>query len=251
MTKITLFIIIVFLAGIYFLIQQDKLEGMKGMGTDRCPNMLIQKGSKYYLYNTKLAEVPGVNPISFNNLEDYVEFIDWQRSQGIRCPVLYVQETYDTQGNITCKVRPCVSEPQGGLPPTTASLDSNATTFPDKPGIPDFTDISTTSDGSTSAIPSSQLSINPNDRYPNLERQLLINAGRNDPPYNQNSYPAYDDTSFYHGVVTPLDQMDINQEAKAISPNAMDPNWGGGDYTQNLIDIDYYKANEVYKVMGE
>ena len=41
------------------------------------------------------------------------------------------------------------------------------------------------------------------------------------------------------------------EEAKAISPNAMDPNWGGGDYTQNLIDIDYYKANEVYKVMGE
>jgi hypothetical protein len=61
--------------------------------------------------------VPGVNPIEFNNLEDYTEFLDWQQSQGIRCPVLYLQETYDTQGNLIYKSRPSVSDLQGGLPP--------------------------------------------------------------------------------------------------------------------------------------
>ena len=27
----------------------------------------------------------------FNNLEEYTEFLEWQRGAGIRCPVLYVQ----------------------------------------------------------------------------------------------------------------------------------------------------------------
>ena len=67
-------------------------KGMSGITGPRCPNLLIQKGCKIYLHNTKIAEVPGVNPIEFNNLEEYTQFIDWQRSQGIRCPVLYLQE---------------------------------------------------------------------------------------------------------------------------------------------------------------
>ena len=33
----------------------------------------------------------------FDNLEDYVEFMDWLRAKGIRCPVLYLEEEYDTQ----------------------------------------------------------------------------------------------------------------------------------------------------------
>ena len=54
----------------------------------KCPNVLIKKDSKYILKNNRKADIPGVNPIEFDNLEEYVEFIEWQRSQGIRCPVL-------------------------------------------------------------------------------------------------------------------------------------------------------------------
>ena len=126
MTLLLLFILIVFLAGLYFIAMYSdpkSLESLTNMMTSpRCPNMLIQKGSRFYLYNSTLAEIPGVNPIEFENLEDYVEFIDWQRSQGIRCPVLYLQHTYDVQGNSAYKVRPSVTEPQGGLPP---SLSTN------------------------------------------------------------------------------------------------------------------------------
>ena len=49
---------------------------------DRCPNILIQKGSELYLHNSRLAKVPGVNPLKFANLEEYTEFMEWQRSQG-------------------------------------------------------------------------------------------------------------------------------------------------------------------------
>ena len=129
----------------------------------------------------------------------YTEFLDWQRSQGIRCPVLYLQKTYDAQGKPVYKVRPSVSDLQGGLPPT-----------------------------GTSPNPTS-----------------LIDATRNDPPYNTNSYPAYDQSSFYVGSTTPLDQMDETQDGLLYSPNAMDTNWGGAEFTQTLVDKGYYAGNEV------
>ena len=84
---------------------------------DRCPNILIQKGSELYLHNSRLAKVPGVNPLKFNNLEEYVEFTEWQRGQGIRCPVLYMQHSFDAQGKPVYKIRPSPMDLQGGLPP--------------------------------------------------------------------------------------------------------------------------------------
>jgi len=196
-----LLIIVVFLAGIYYC--SKSREGFStSVDLNRCPNILIQKDSKIYLYNSKIAKVPGVNPIEFNNLEDYTEFLDWQRSQGIRCPVLYLQLTYDAQGNPVYKVRPSPNDLQGGLPPNAPYL---------KPPNP----------------------------------TLLVDATQTDRPYNINSYPAFDNTSQYVGATTPLDLMDSSQQSQGISPNAMDPNWGGADYTQSLVDQGYYAENEV------
>jgi hypothetical protein len=212
-------------------------------GGVRCPNLLIQKGSRFYLYNSKIAKVPGVNPVEFENLEDYTEFLDWQRSQGIRCPVLYLQHTYDAQGNPVYKVRPSVSEPQGGLPPSSSSTPGSTT---------DSTMIST---------PSSQGNMAPSigSSVGNLITEqeankivavppnptLLVDATRNDPPYNKNSYPAFDQTSFYVGTTTPLDKINAKEEHMLYSPNQMDQNWGGAEFTQSLIDKGYYKDNEV------
>ena len=39
--------------------------------------------------------------------------------------------------------------------------------------------------------------------------------------------------------------MDIQQQQSKISPNPMDPNWGGSAYTQELVDKGYYKKDEV------
>ena len=222
MTLLTFLFIVVFLIGLYFYAKGADPKYYEGLTNNnsgpRCPNLLIQKGSRFYLYNSKLAQVPGVNPIEFDNLEDYTEFLDWQRSQGIRCPVLYLQETYDAQGNPVYKVRPSVSEPQAGLPPSIASSTGEI--------------ISESSLGDPNAL-----------AYPNPT--LLVDATRNDPPYNKNSYPAHDQTSYYVGTTTPLDAMDTTQEKSGVSPNPMDPNWGGSQYTQELVDKGYYKENEV------
>jgi hypothetical protein len=227
MTLTTLLTILVFLIGLYFYARcadPKYAEGYTNQNAKpRCPNLLIQKDSKFYLYNSKLAQVPGVNPIEFDNLEEYTEFLDWQRSQGIRCPVLYLQSTYDAQGNAVYKVRPSVSEPQAGLPPSAAAPMGIASQIP----------------------PTMESSLgDPNAlAYPNPTP--LVDATRNDPPYNKGSYPAYDETSYYVGTTTPLDMMDVSQEQSQVSPNPMDPNWGGSEYTQSLVDKGYYKENEV------
>lgn len=198
-----LFYVAIFLGGLYFYTKYTNpkmLEGLTAMnGELRCPNLLIQKGAKFYLYNSNIAEVPGVNPIEFNNLEEYVEFLEWQRGAGIRCPVLYVQNTYDAQGERVYKIRPSVTELQGGLPPTVPV-----------------------------ALPTK-----------------LVDATQADYPYNTNSVPAFDQSSYYVGTTTPLDTMNSANESLLFSDNAMDQNWGGADYTQALVDTGYYKGNEV------
>jgi hypothetical protein len=198
MPLITYLFIVIFFIGLYFYSRGSDIEAFSN--NVKCPNLLIQKDSRFYLYNSKLAKVPGVNPVEFDNLEDYTEFLDWQKSQGIKCPVLYLQQTYDTQGNQVYKARPSVSEPRGGLPPS--------------------------------------IGINPNPTP-------LVDATRNDQPYNKGSMPGYDQTDYYVGTTTPLDQMNEQQANMLYSPDPMDPNWGGAEYTQSLVDRGYYAENEI------
>ena len=215
MSVLIFLLLLLFLNGLYFYTKYytDPLYGEGFTGADesnndpknRCPNILIQKGIKFYLYNSKVAKVPGVNPIEFDNLEDYTEFLDWQRSQGIRCPVLFLQQTYDVQGNPVYKSRPSVTEPQGGLPPSYL-MPPNPT--------------------------------------------ALVDATQADGPYNKGSMPAYDQSSYYVGTTTPLDAMNPSESEENLlyagpSANPMDPNWGGADFTQELVDKGYYAGNEV------
>lgn len=208
MTLAILLALLVFLVGFYFyalFFNTKYLEGYQPRA--RCPNMLIQKDSKFYLYNSKIAQVPGVNPIEFTNLEDYTEFLDWQRSQGIRCPVLYLQSTYDAQGNKVYKARPSVSDPQSGLPPFVSPINSNAE--------------SAAATGVSSLFNSDASLAYPSD------------------------LPTTTSSSAYHVGSTSISIPKIKNKSSNLSPDPMDPNWGGSDFTQNLVDQGYYKDNEV------
>ena len=84
LTLLNFLILLVFLSGLYFYAKTadpNYYEGLTNNNGLRCPNILIQKGAKFYLYNSKVAKVPGVNPVEFDNLEEYTEFLDSQRSQ--------------------------------------------------------------------------------------------------------------------------------------------------------------------------
>ena len=88
----------------------------EGFENQECPDILVQKGKHIFLHRSKAPEVPGINPIKFNNLEDYVEYFEWQRSQGKKCPILYLQNSFDAQGNLVYINRPSPIEKEGGLP---------------------------------------------------------------------------------------------------------------------------------------
>jgi hypothetical protein len=105
MKPIWIFIFILFISNIYVILSyssEDRIEGFK----PRCPNVLIQNGNEILLKNTNLADIPGVNPVVFHNLEEYTQFVDWQRSQKVQCPILYLQKEYSTQNEPIYKIKP-------------------------------------------------------------------------------------------------------------------------------------------------
>ena len=204
MSKLAIITSIFILGLIFMIINKPKslFETFNNRRRYRCPNILIQKDKNIFLYNSELAPVPGVNPIMFDNLNEYVEFTKWQRSQGIRCPVLFLQHSYNAEGRSVYKARPSPTELQGGL--EEGKLTENRTLAP---------------------------------------QTLLLNATRNNSPFNNDQFPGYDPDNQYIGLSTPLDK--ISNEGEGISPNPMDTNWGGDKYTNQLIKQGYYKGSEV------
>jgi hypothetical protein len=156
------FALFVFLLGLYFCLTQSSYTIQEGF-KPRCPNILIDRGNEIWLKNTNLADIPGVNPVVFHNLDEYTQFVEWQKSQGIQCPLLYLKKGYTTQNDEVYYVKP---------PP-----------------------------------------------------KQLVDATRDDPPYNTNSYPGMDPMGQHIGDTTMLDEYHDIGEKSPTSPNAMDSNW--------------------------
>lgn len=199
------------LLGLYYYVNSYKYyETMENAGSNkRCPNMLIEKDGAYYLYNSNLAVVPGVNPIQFKNLEDYSEFIEWQNSQNIHCPVLYLQYSTDTQNNELIQVKPSIFENQGGLP----SIQRDPLT-------------------------------KDSEKY--IEENKILDATLdNNKEFNKNSYQGIDVQNQDIGLDNPIDKMFYSTESKSVNP--MDPNWGGKQYTEKAVENCEFKDRYVYK----
>lgn len=115
--KLNLLILTSFMVlGLYYYINSYKYyEPLENNTNSQCPNMLIEKDGKYHLFNLKKI-VSGVNPITFNNLEDYTKFIEWQNNKNISCPILYLQYSTDAQNNELIQVKSSIFENEGGLP---------------------------------------------------------------------------------------------------------------------------------------
>ena len=71
---------IIFLIGVYISLNYSSQSFKDGFSSDTgdCPDLLIQQGTELHLLNTKKARIPGVNPVKFDNLEEYIEYLDWQ-----------------------------------------------------------------------------------------------------------------------------------------------------------------------------
>ena len=139
-----LFLFITFFFGIFFCMSYkneytmdsilSRIEGMDNMGSPspspsaasatpnpECPNMLIRSGDAFLLYNTNKAEEPGKNPLPFYNMNEYLKYLDKQKKENggkPSCPIIYLQEEVNTQGENVFRVRPGPFYKGGGLPQT-------------------------------------------------------------------------------------------------------------------------------------
>jgi hypothetical protein len=117
------------------LLPQNKigiLESKRGRGEERdvpvstakdeidvnCPDILVKSGAELHLYNSKKPKQDGENPIVFNTMDDYIQYLETQRKSGTICPILYLQKENDAQGNDVYRVRPSPFNTGAGLPLT-------------------------------------------------------------------------------------------------------------------------------------
>jgi hypothetical protein len=83
--------------------------------TNVCGSALIKRGGRLLLFidpNNK-DEIP----VEFDTLDDYITYLDEQKSKGIECPVLFLQQENDAQGNDVFRVRPSPFNQAGGMQP--------------------------------------------------------------------------------------------------------------------------------------
>lgn len=184
-------------------------------GAEDCPNLLIQDGEEYLLYNTKNPTIKGVNPKVFTKLSDYSKYV----MEHPACPVLFLQKGNDAQGKDTYNVR-------GGTPLNTWKYNGLDQTAP--------------------ATTGTYRSVNTQG----LRTTPIVDSSIQNPPYNQynkDGYSAFDPRGHDVGRFNPLDAIHLSQELLPFSDTPSDPNWGGIEYTQQLVDGGKYIGNEVYR----
>jgi len=246
-----LFLIIVFLAGIYWIFNSnikttyDKhngkitVEQMENQNSN-CPDLLIRKGNALLLYNTSKPE-DETNPIPFANLDEYIYYLEAQRKLGNTCPVLFLQEETNTQGEDVYRIRPSPFEQEGGLPSITDINKKNP--YPPM-SLSDTSKHYSPPPSAISEINNSTLS----KQIPlNIIVEKTKDASRENAPYNDGEYASFDPHGQYVGVLTDLDVLHHSTNKTKFSDNPMDPNWGGVELTQKMIDTGKYEDNNVTK----
>ena len=145
---LTIFIIFMIIFGIYFIAKPRNESFISA----ECPNTMIKDGNKILLYNPNYAKIPGVNPIQMNSLEDYEQYVEWQRANKLSCPILHLEKVFDTQGSEMYQIN--------------SSFNND-----------------NCSGGLNHSLPTVR-------QTPDLGK--IIDASLDNSPYNSNQFPAYD-----------------------------------------------------------
>jgi hypothetical protein len=240
-----IFLILVFLAGIYVVVTFDKKIGFEGLENKievDCQDLLVRKGSDLLLYNTNKPAIEGINPVKFKNLEEYKKYLEIQRKQGIRCPVLFLQHEYDIQGKGVYRAYSTPLQMEGGItrtdtiPTNTEAINAMLS----KSTIPLYNPTNYVN------TPPLQPIIYKDDEERGIPIPVL-DASRQHGDYNKGNYPGFDPTSLYVGRYTEIDFVHDMTERQRQSDNAMDTNWGGVEYTQRVVDSGKYEENNITK----
>jgi len=231
-----LFLCIVFILGFFVNLYGLPIATKENMASDSgagpsdsgieisdCPDLLVKRGDVLLLYNTSKPLVDNKNPIPFFNLDEYINYLEVQRNKGIRCPVLYLQQENNTQGEDVYRIRPSPFDLQGGTPsvaPTALREDVvtvvdssrenkpyNAGNYPGFDPTSQYVGVYTNIDKVHDSTEMNKISDNPMDsNWAGVTyTQQMVDSGK----YidNQITRPIYTQpkTSFYPGLPAPTE----------------------------------------------
>jgi hypothetical protein len=203
---IVLILITIFLSGFVVLLNGGLSEHEKTVHDTHCPNMLVRNGNRLVLFNSNKKKIS-----SFNNLEEYEKYLIDQQKKGFHCPVLYIQEENNAQGNDIYKMYSDPFQIQSGimnmpLSNTMESMDSE------------------------------------------IKPIVILDANRDNYPYNANNYPGFDPSGLNVGEFTTVDAVHNSTQYEKKNDNAMDTNWQGVIKSRESVATGKYIDNEVNKV---
>ena len=211
--------------------------------SELCPTLLIKRGNKVMLFNKNMPEVVGENPIFFDNLEQYILYSKKQKElYNQNCPVLFLQEEVNAQGEEIYKLRQ--TENTNVDPLMLSSVEdyfknhSNVVPKFKPPSGP--TAFNGPPPNSSISLSNFGASIDDMKEMEMQKQQPLVpyeDANRDNPPYNQGFY-GFDPTNQYVGKYTVLDEIHNSTKYNnkdGLSSNPMDPNWGGAVFTAEKV----------------
>ena len=95
-------------------------------------------------------------------------------------------------------------------------------------------------------VPESPPPTSPVDEFANVQPTPYVDASRDDAPFNQFMYTGFDPINLHAGVYSTVDKIHYStRKDKPFSDNAMDPNWGGVQYTKKQVNSGKYDDNTV------
>jgi hypothetical protein len=181
-----------------------------------CPDMLIKRGETIVLYNSKHLQLP---TITFKSMDEYSAYLEKQRERGLRCPVLYLQEEVNTQGETVYRIRPTMDGTENGLPASTTFVPGSLLMAGDVPKA-------TNSLAGATIVP-------------------FVDSSRDNKPYNSGGYYPFDPMGLHVGQTTEVDKIHYVGEKNHISDNPMDANWGGPEFSKAIVQSGAYDENIV------
>ena len=221
-----------------------------------CPTLLIKRGNKIMLFNKNIPETPGENPIFFNNLNEYKEYIKLQRDlYNQNCPILFLQEEENAQGDNVYRLRKTEGTATNIDPLMLSSVNDyfkNNTQI-----MPKFTPpqgpTAFNKPPPNNSINLANYGVVMNDIDANnmtsAQQPMVpyVDANRSNAPFNQGFY-GFDPYNQYIGKRTILDEIHDStqtQNPSGLSDNPMDTNWGGAVFTEEQINLGKYSDYEV------
>jgi hypothetical protein len=140
-------------------------------------------------------------------------------------------------------IGPVVNSTNGPMPNSTNGAMPNSTNGP----MPNSTN-GPMSNNINGAMPMSNSSTSNDSK--NVVN--VFDGSNEDPPYKNNDFNEFDPYGQYIGVYTNIDALHDSTKKNVVdkfSDNAMDPNWGGVELTNQSIKTGKYEDNNIYKPM--